>query len=148
MTINADNIEQVVFDIHPDPNQEIQQVLRKLQFGREAQAMSLFSPDFHHLSISPANSAPKWDSTELRFPSVEILGRAREAFLAGRLVGFDVPVRVKRLDGSVDEEASFEIYFRKAAEDHPLGGSFPTRGVVPLRSEVSERDRNLSLGKD
>ncbi len=127
--ISADTIENVVQTLDGVGSLEAQQVLRKIQFGRTAQTMDPSSTDFHHLLAYPTGSAPKWDKAEERFQDPSSLDSAREAFHAGRLVGFDVPVRVKRVDGTVDEAASFEVYIRKSENGHPPVEVFLREGL-------------------
>jgi hypothetical protein len=91
---------------------EGQQLLRKLQFARDVNMFNIASPEFHSLSLGSAGSAPRWDDAESRFSSAEALAEARKSYHAGKIIGFDVPVRVKRIDGKLDEIASFEVYLQ------------------------------------
>jgi hypothetical protein len=90
---------------------EGQQLLRKLRFGREVQQ---FDPRAAiSLSACPTGSAPKWDAAEERFPTPESVNTTRQSYQDGHLLGFDVPVRVRRSDGLGDEIASFEVYLQR-----------------------------------
>ena len=61
--------------------------------------------------------APKWDNAADQFTSPEALVSARAAFRAGHLIMFEVPVRVKRNDESLDELSSFEVYLQRCEGD-------------------------------
>ena len=116
VTLSAETIEAAIRNLNGADPQEKQQLLRKLQFGRAALTMDQLSPDFHTLLGSPTGSTPKWDQAEGKFSNPEDLIRARNAFHAGHMVGFDVPVRVKRTDGSADQSASFAVYIQKTEQ--------------------------------
>jgi hypothetical protein len=89
---------------------EGQQLLRKLRFGREVLAFDL--KQIIALNPFPTGTAPKWDAAEERFASPEALAEVRQRYHNGELLGFDVPVRVRRSDGTTDETSSFEVYLQ------------------------------------
>jgi len=109
--LSCDTVEDVIRQRVGETTLEGQQLLRKLRFGREAQ---LFDPRRTiSLSMCPTGSAPKWDVAEERFGSPEAVDETRQAFQDGQMLGFDVPVRVRRSSGVTDETASFEVYLQR-----------------------------------
>jgi hypothetical protein len=147
VSINADNIDGVIRNFHDETSLQTQQVLRKLQFGRSAQEMDVRSLNFHHLTISPTGSAPKWDRAEERFNPQESLVRAREAFHAGRMIGFDVPVNVRRVDGQLVEDASFEVYLQKTELGHPPVEVFLREGLCISGQKFLREPGTLAIVK-
>jgi hypothetical protein len=73
----------------------------------------------HHFKLDPgpAEAAPKWDDARSRFASPDDLARARAAFGEGQIVGFTVPVHVKRRDGALNELSTFEVHIQRAPGD-------------------------------
>lgn len=115
--LSKDTIEDVIRQRAGETSLEAQQLLRKLRFAQEIQQFDIRSPNYYALAANPSGSAPKWDNAEERFASPDVLNSARETYRAGSLLAFDVPVKVKRKDKTVDEEASFQIYVQ-----HTEGG--------------------------
>ncbi len=109
--LSRDTVEDVIRRRVGEGTLEGQQLLRKLRFAREAQQFD--SRHTIQLSACPSSSAPKWDTIDERFPSPEAVETARQAYHAGGLLSFDVPVRVRRCDGATDEAASFEIFLQR-----------------------------------
>ena len=111
VVLSRDTVEDVIRQRVGETTLEGQQLLRKLRFGREVQQFD--SRQIISLSVCPTGSAPKWDAAEDRFPSPETVDKARQSYHDGELLGFDVPVRVRRVDGTTDETASFEVYLQR-----------------------------------
>ncbi|HEY1793336.1 MAG TPA: hypothetical protein VGG34_10495 [Opitutaceae bacterium] len=114
VVLSSDTLESVIRKTVNESTLEGHQLLRKLVFAREVHMFDIASPTFYSLTPCPAGSAPKWDDSEGRFPSEEAIATAREAYHAGRLVGFDIPVRVTKTGGGADEMASFEVYIQRS----------------------------------
>jgi hypothetical protein len=109
--LSAATVEDVIRQRVGETTLEGQQLLRKLQFARE---VIIFEPkNVVQLSPCPSGSAPKWDHAEERFGSTEIVDDLRTRYHHGELLGFDVPVRVRRKDGMIDEQSSFEVYVQR-----------------------------------
>lgn len=109
--LSADTVENVIRQQVGEDTFEGQQLLRKLQFARAVQAFD--DEQVITLKAPPGRSAPKWDSTEDRFESQEILDDLRKRYIEGDLLAFEVPVRVQRKDGTLDKASSFEVYLQR-----------------------------------
>lgn len=111
VVLAADTVEDVIRQRVGEATVEGQQLLRKLRFGREALAFD--QKKIIALHACPSGSAPKWDAAEERFGSAEVVDDVRQRYHGGELLGFDVPVRVQRKDGTANEESSFEVYLQR-----------------------------------
>ncbi len=109
--LSADTVEDVIRQRVGETTLEGQQLLRKLRFGRDAQLFD--QKNLIELSPGPDGSAPKWDAAEERFASAEIVDDVRRRYHNGELLGFDVPVHVRRKDGTLDEHSSFEVFLQR-----------------------------------
>lgn len=113
VVISRETLEAVARKTVSEATADGRQLLRKLDFARRVNLREVTSPFFLRFSSCTPTAAPNWNDAEKRFPSQEALSAAREAYYAGEILGFDVPVRVHRIDGSIDETASFEVYIQK-----------------------------------
>ncbi len=128
LVISHDTVEDVVRECVGETTLAGQQLLRKLRFGREVHQ---FDPSATiSFSCCPAGSAPKWDSADGRFPSPEAVTAARQSYQEGHLLAFDVPVRVRRIDGTGDEIASFEVYLKRTNDGTQAVETFLRDGLT------------------
>ncbi len=128
VVLAADTVEDVIRQRVGEATVEGQQLLRKLRFGREALAFD--QKKIIPLNVCPTGSAPKWDAAEERFASAEIIDDVRHRYHGGELLGFDVPVRVQRKDGSSDEQSSFEVYLQRTDTGGPAVETFLRDGLT------------------
>lgn len=128
VVLAADTVEDVIRQRLGEATVEGQQLLRKLQFAREALAFD--QKKIIALNVCPSGSAPKWDAAEERFGSAEIVDDVRQRYHGGELLGFDVPVRVQRKDGSSDELSSFEVYLQRTDTGGPTVETFLRDGLT------------------
>lgn len=112
--LNKDTLEKVVQSLIGENKLAGTQLMRKLSFARDVQNFDLKSPLFRTLNECPHGSAPKWDDAHERFSTLADLDVARQSYQAGELLGFEIPVRVKRKDGNLNELSSFELYLQRS----------------------------------
>ncbi len=128
VVLAADTVEDVIRQRVGETTVEGQQLLRKLRFGREALAFD--QKKIIALTACPSGSAPKWDAAEERFSSPEVVDDVRQRYHGGELLGFDVPVRVQRKDGTADEQSSFEVYLQRTDTGGPAVETFLRDGLT------------------
>lgn len=127
--IAKDTLEAVIQEHVPNELQKLQ-MLRRIDFAKRVQALPRKAPDTYDLSPAPQGYAPKWDNTESRFSSPEALAEARSAFHAGKLLTFRVPINVRREDGTVNLDTSFDVYVQRSDQPHPPIETFLREGLT------------------
>jgi hypothetical protein len=128
--LDKDSLESIVQSRIGEHTLAGTQLMRKIRFAREVQAFDLKSPSFHCLVECPSGSAPKWDSAQERFSGPENLDAACQSYHAGELIGFDIPVRVRRNDGCQNELSSFELYIQRSTGGEQAVETFLRDGLT------------------
>jgi hypothetical protein len=134
VTLDASNEETIISNetisdvIEKKFGTEAREMLRKIDFAKSVQD---YDPrNTTPLMLSNSKNAPKWDRAEDRFPTSEKLLEIQNNFLEGHLVSFDIPIRVQKNDGNVDESASFELYLKKNEDGAPAVETFLRDGLT------------------
>lgn len=131
VSITSDNLEEVI-EKHVSKDNRRNRLLRQIGFARLVHDFDQNGENFFTLSNPSADQKPTWNKLEERFESAEMLEAARETFRAGESIGFEVPVRVTREDGSVNALPSFEIYLKRTDDPVPPAEVFLRDGMAIL----------------
>lgn len=111
IVIAKDTLENVIRDHLTETSRGNPQLLRKLQFARHVQEHD--GGKLIALSECPPDKAPTWESPEDRFKCADSLATARKEFSEGRLIGFEVPVGVRKILEGTDQKGVFKVYLQK-----------------------------------
>ena len=114
LTLSHDTFVESLGDKRSNALDDVRKTLTFALAVREFQ-----SAPRHFFKLQPCadGTPPRWDNASERFSSPEALDHARSAFRSGDLVGFEVPVRVRRVDGKLDEMSSFQVYVQRAGDE-------------------------------
>jgi len=145
--LTGDTIEQIAETYVGQGTAESQSLLRKIAFAREVQSFDPNSPDSHSLQLYPTNTAPKWDDAETRFATPEALEAAREAYRAGRIVAFEVPVRVQRVGLNTEEIACFDVYLKRSEGGEQAVEAFLRDGLTISGQRYSREPGSYAIVK-
>lgn len=128
IAISRETVEVVVRKCLGETTTQGQRLLRKLEFASDVQQMD--RQETIQLSLCPANLAPKWDCAEERFSSPEVMESVRLRFQEGKILSFNIPVRVARKDSSSNSIASFEVYLRQTHDGTQAEETFLRDGLT------------------
>ncbi len=118
VTIDGDTLEDVI-DRHVEDIKKRRRLSRQISFARVVQDFDQKGEQFFSLQRPTSGQAPTWNKLHEKFESPEKMEAAREAYRSGKAVGFEVPVQVVRLDGTVNKESSFEVFIQRTDDPSP-----------------------------
>jgi hypothetical protein len=129
IVLSRDTLESVVKEIVGGETARGQQLLRKIQFASAVQDFDWSGPTSFSLKLCE-NGAPKWDDADKRFPSPEDLEKARAAYRSGQILAFEVPVKVRRTGGIVDDVDAFDVYVQRSDTADAAAETFLRDGMT------------------
>ena len=129
--VNGDTLEDVIRQ-QIDKESHRSRLLRQVDFARVVNNFDQAGEHFFSLKRPSVNRQPTWNRLEDQFESPDNQQAAKEAYSAGKAVGFEVPVQVAREDGTIDAFASFEVFLRRTDDHFPPSEVFLRDGMAIL----------------
>lgn len=129
--IDGGTLEEVITGYVENQNKR-KQLLRQVNFARLVHDFDQKGERFFSLKRATLGRAPTWNQLEERFESLEKLEEARKAYCDGKPVGFEIPVQVARIDGSMNETPFFEVYIQRTDDPAPPSEMFLRDGMAIL----------------